>query len=184
MDPVRYHWSYYHTVLNIEESLQSEFYVDVRQKKVLEGYAFLVPIARAFSAEFHDSRYLRLATRHYRRLSENIFYRKLDLTPQMTSELVETSNPFGLWRDPTQERPVLEKYGIVAPAARGIAAVTPEPVTPFTPVAEPSPEPSPSPLPVPSPVEEPPPPEPDPNAGLETHDGTAPVGKALEAPKE
>jgi hypothetical protein len=111
-DPVHLHWCFYGKIHYLEEGLKAESFIDVRQKSVLETYEFLVPIARAFISEFHDSRYMRWAVRHYRRLSEWMFYRKLDLTPQATSELVEAANPFGPWRETDGKYSILEKYGL------------------------------------------------------------------------
>jgi hypothetical protein len=115
-DPVRYHWCFYGKILQLEADLKSESYLDERQKKVLDTYGFLTPVGRAFIQEYHDSRYMRWAVRHYKQISEWVFYRKLELTPQATSDLVEASNPFGLLREPAGPVPVLEKYNIARPA--------------------------------------------------------------------
>ncbi len=123
-DPVRYHWCYYGKLLELEADLKTDAFIDEKQKKVLEAYAFLTPIGRAFMQEYHDSRYLRWAVRHYRLLSEWVFYRKVEMTPQMTAELVEATNPFGLLREPAAPRPVLEKYNIVKPNPKPPAALT------------------------------------------------------------
>lgn len=115
-DPVKYHWCYYGKVLQLEDSLMSESYLDEKQKSVIDTYATLTPIARAFMQEYHDSRYMRWGVNHYRTVSAWIFYRKVEMTPQATSELVEASNPFGLLKDSSPTMPVLEKYGIARPA--------------------------------------------------------------------
>jgi len=120
-DPVAMHWCFYDRVAFLEEDMKKEPYIDQRQKKVLATYDFLVPIARAYSTEFHDSRYLRAAIQRYRKLSEWVFFRRLDLSPKVTSELVEMATPFGIWRQPGGPTPVLEKYGVVQPPT---AAVT------------------------------------------------------------
>lgn len=61
--------------------------------------------------QFHDSRYLRWAIRHYRSLSQVVFYSKVNQSPQMTAELTEVINPFGLWRETASSAgSVLEKY--------------------------------------------------------------------------
>jgi hypothetical protein len=143
-DPVKYHWCFYGKVMELEDYLKADSYLDEKQKAVLDTYAILTPMARAFMEEYHDSRYVRWGVRHYRSVSEWVFYRKVEMTPQMTSELVEASNPFGLLKDSTPDSPVLEKYGIaraepvaLPPAAENAAALPPTmPATqPAVPVA-------------------------------------------------
>ncbi len=109
-DPVYYHWCFYKKLYDVELYLKSEAFVDEKQKMVLENYEFLVPVARSFSSEFHDSRYLRWAVARYQRLSEWVFFRKMDLTPAGTVELVQPSNPFGLYRSGPGSQAILEKY--------------------------------------------------------------------------
>lgn len=111
-NPVYFHWCFYQKSYNVEEKVRSDAYIDDKQKTVLDTYTFLVPIARAYMSEFRDSRYLRWAVTQYRRLSERVFFRRLDLTPEQTSELVQISNPFGLWREPELSTSVLDKYNI------------------------------------------------------------------------
>jgi hypothetical protein len=127
-DPAAYHWCFYSKILELEDSLGSDTYVDVRQKHVLDTYSFLVPIARAYISEFHDSRYLRWAMKHYRKISEWVFFRKLELSPQATVDLVEATNPFGAWRDPNEKakQTILEKYSIVKAGTPTITTVAPE----------------------------------------------------------
>ncbi|MGK5084517.1 hypothetical protein WDW37_14575 [Bdellovibrionota bacterium FG-1] len=151
-DPVKYHWCFYGQLVQLEDDLKTESFFSERQKKVLDTYSFVTPVGRAFMAEFHDSRYQRWALRYYVRLSEWIFYRKLEVTPQATAELVEASNPFGLLREPPGHMPVLEKYNIlkaegpVAPVptapAQSVSAVTasPTPQASVEPVREPAAE--------------------------------------------
>jgi hypothetical protein len=150
-DPVRYHWCFYGKLLDLEDTLKADSFVDERQKKALETYAFLVPVSRAFLQEFHDSRYTRWAVKHYRTLSEWVFYRKLELSPQATVDMAEATNPFGFLRDnSTAPRPVLEKYNIAQPdpvaaqgsgAAAGTTATATPPTapSPFAPPASPLP---------------------------------------------
>ncbi|MCM2276850.1 MAG: hypothetical protein NDJ89_02090 [Oligoflexia bacterium] len=153
-DPVAYHWCFYGKILELERFLKTADYVDERQKKVLEAYGFLVPLARGFLSEFHDSRYLRWAIRHYRGTSEWVFFQKLDQAPRMTAELVEVANPFGLWREPAASRSVLEKYQLVKEQPQPEASASPkmifppaeaeaEPATESSPLAmSPSPQPA------------------------------------------
>jgi hypothetical protein len=115
-DPVKYHWCFYGKLLELERSLQAEAYIDEKQKQVLATFSFATPVAHAFNDEFRDSRYLRWAIARYRRLSEYVFYRKLELTPLMASELGGTMNPWGMLR-PQKDTPasILEKYGMLKP---------------------------------------------------------------------
>lgn len=111
-DPVRYHWCFFHQLLVLEEDLKSEKFVDEKQSETIQTFSFLTPIARGFAQGFNDSRYLRWAVQRYRHVSQWFFYRKLELTPRASAELVDAARPFGLWRSPAEAKPVLEKYKI------------------------------------------------------------------------
>jgi hypothetical protein len=127
-DPVTYHWCFYAKILALETDLKAGKYVDERQKIILDAFGFLAPLARTFASEFHDSRYLRMAIARYQKWSEWIFYRKLELTPLGTSELVRASNPFGLWRDTLETVSVLEKYHLLKSVESAKESPTPVPV--------------------------------------------------------
>lgn len=114
-DPQAMHWCFYSRLGWIEDEIKQDDYVDVRQKRVIETFGFLVPVAEAFAQAFVDSRYLRLAVARYRKLSEWVFYRKLQLSPEGTLRFAEASNPFGVWREPATPTAVLDKYKIPAP---------------------------------------------------------------------
>ena len=188
-DPVFYHWCFYTRIFQLDEALKTATYIDEKQKKVIEAYLFIVPVARAFMSEFHDSRYLRWAVLHYKRLSEWVFYRKLELSPEETAELVQISNPFGLWREATPRGSILEKYNIVAvdtgtqPAPASDATFNPGgPVLERAPASSeliaPADEPPPT-----APADEPPPPPPAP-ADVPAVDASAndvPIGGVLPA---
>lgn len=143
-DPVAYHWCFYGKLLEVENTLNSAAFVDEKQKKVIETYQFLVPVAKAFSSQFHDTRYLRFAIYRYKRASELVFFRKLELTPAGTSELVQPENPFGLWRDGlgAGSFSVLEKYHLIKKPAQdtGLPSLLTAPSP--SPLAAPSPPPS------------------------------------------
>ncbi len=109
-DPVHYHWCFYGKLLRLEDDLKSDEYLDTKQKIVLETFQFLSSVAQGFGAEFHDSRYLRWSVVRYQKISELVFFRKLDLTPEGTSMLVQASNPFALWRKSEGLSSVLDKY--------------------------------------------------------------------------
>lgn len=112
-DPVQYHWCFYSKIIRLEDDLEKSESWAAKKDLAMRAYLFLVPIARAYQLEYNDSRYLRWAIQHYRRISEVVFYRRLDLTPDATMTLLESvRNPFALWRKPAEKAPVLEKYGI------------------------------------------------------------------------
>ena len=112
-DPVLFHWCFFSKILDLEKLLKKDAYLDERQKTVLETFAFLSPIAQGYRIEFRDSRYLRWAVSHYRKLSETVFFRRVELNPEMTSTLVQAENPFEGWRAPAAKNPILEKYKII-----------------------------------------------------------------------
>jgi hypothetical protein len=147
-EPVKYHWCFYWKILQLEEGLKASVFLDEKQKAVLDAYAFLTPVSRAYLSEFRDSRYLRWAVKHYRNLSALLFYRRLELTPQTTVELVEASNPFTLLRSLEAPKPVLEKYGIASEAP--VTEVEAVPVVETVPVVERAP--ASASVPVPAPV--------------------------------
>lgn len=118
LDAVKYHWCFYGKLLLLEEQLKADTFIDERQKHVLETYSFLTPLARAFSDEYQDTRYLRWAIYRYKRLSEYVFYRKLDLSPGAYQTIGAAPNPYESWRqshEPTRAG-ILERYGVLAPA--------------------------------------------------------------------
>jgi hypothetical protein len=150
-DPVRYHWCFYAKLLHLETVVRSDSFVDERQKELLDAFEYLVPVARNFSSLFSDSRYLRWAVDRYRRFSELIFYRKLDLTPNGSLELVQPINPFGLYRDSQKDNSILDKYHLVEPGvptvkplpkAEPTVGPTGEPLEPFYVPPTPAPVPS------------------------------------------
>jgi len=134
-DPVSYHWCFYGKLLSLENLMSSSNYLDERQKEFLEIYDILVPIAKSFSSQFHDTRYLRVAIYRYKRLSEWLFFRKVDLTPEGTLELVQPENPFGLWRENEGGFSILEKYHLTKPRENSFGV---SPISVPVPVSEPS----------------------------------------------
>ncbi len=150
-DPVSYHWCFYGKILDLEKVLKSDAFLDEKQKKILNIFDFLTPIAKSFSIAFHDNRYLLMAVRKYQKMSEWIFFRKVELTPAGTAELVQPTNPFGLWRDSGGSFSVLEKYHLIKrdPSSED------RPSTPSPEVAVPSSAPAPDSIPSPTPTESP-----------------------------
>ena len=124
-DPVSYHWCFYGKIFGLESQLKTDLFIDQKQKEILNSYEFLVPVAKNFLIYFHDSRYLRWASTRYKKVSEWIFYRKLELTPAGTFELVQPENPFGLYRDLTSDQTVISKYNLVQGSVRILPQPTP-----------------------------------------------------------
>jgi outer membrane biosynthesis protein TonB len=161
-DPTHYHWCFYARFLNLEKRLTNDTYIDEKQKWVLNEFDFLVPISKAFMAEYHESRYFRWVVLRYQTLSELLFFRKLELTPLGTSELVNAVNPLGPVRESKDAQSILDKYHFIASTIRLEAmtapipevspTATPSPTPSFTPEPTPTPSPTPEPSPVPSPV--------------------------------
>jgi hypothetical protein len=155
-NPAEYHWCFYSKVIELEDGLQKDEFVDEKQKRIVSAYEFLTPIARAFMQEFQDSRYMRWAIRDYRRLSDLYFYRKLELSPQMSSELVDVEVPVQdgarSHASSLESRSVLEKYkiGTAAPEASFGSSQAPPPAP--VPVAVGSPPPILAPVTAPSAV--------------------------------
>ncbi len=97
-DPSLYHWCFYGKLLGLQLDLRDEVYLEERQRKTVETFEFLAPLAREFLTQFQDTRYLRFAMERYRDWSPWIFFRKTEISAQGTLDLVAPANPFGLWR--------------------------------------------------------------------------------------
>ena len=116
-DPERMHWCFYAKISRLQDVLQSDSTWTQRQKKVLESFAFLSPIANAFMTTYHDSRYLRWAAQYYSKVSEWVFFKKLTPTPDSTLLLTTGTRPelepwVGVQRNESQPDSVFSKYGI------------------------------------------------------------------------
>ncbi len=117
-EPVKYHWCFYGKILLLENQIKDTAYLDEKQKNVLDVFVFLTPISKAFLKEYKDSRYLRWAISRYRRLSEFVFYRKVELNSTMSTDLaivppLGSNDPYGFYRESSAEtNGVLEKYGL------------------------------------------------------------------------
>jgi hypothetical protein len=114
-EPIRYHWCFYGTILELENHLRKAEMLDERQRAVVDAYRFLAPLSRVFYREYHDSRYLRWAVSYYRRASELAFYRRVETSPGLTQELVGAGGDETTRGTPEKATSVLEKYGIVVP---------------------------------------------------------------------
>lgn len=90
-DAVKQHWCFYSRILKMEEDLKGANFLEDRQRVVLVYYSFLVPMARGFYSEFSDSRYMRVAVARYRSLSEWVFYRRVEPSPEATLEWTDHS---------------------------------------------------------------------------------------------
>jgi hypothetical protein len=116
--PIQAHWCFYAQILDLEDFLKENHFIEDRQSKVLEVYEFLSPMGIAFRTEFRDSRYQKWNIHHYQRLSARVFFRSVEPTPQTTLRFVEgaVEQPYPLWRaveGPEKRKTVLERYGIV-----------------------------------------------------------------------
>ena len=171
-DPVAYHWCFYKKLLNLEGEVKSELFIDVKQKILLKTFEFLTPVANAFNAQYHDSRYLRWAIERYRIWSESLFGRKLELTPKGTLAVVQPTNVFGLYQKTSEILTVLQKYRLekdhrppvtaqlnapfrtLSSSSPAVVSLQPSPLPDSLPSSAPSPLPSESPLPSGTPVPE------------------------------
>ena len=117
-DPERMHWCFYGKISKLEETLQGDTTWGERQKKVLDTFIYLSPIANAFLDVYHDSRYLRWATQYYSKISEWVFFRKVNPGPESTLAQIQNASPSSLepWvpLDPKTAKSdsVFAKYGI------------------------------------------------------------------------
>jgi hypothetical protein len=118
IDPERMHWCFYSKISSLQDTLQSEITWSDRQKKVFDTFEYLSPIANGFQSIYHDSRYLRWAGQYYAKISEWVFFRKVQPIEQGTSELVNGSNPNNLepWIQTGKQKDlgnsVFKKYGV------------------------------------------------------------------------
>jgi hypothetical protein len=132
IEPVLQHWCFYGKMLELEGILRDPAgLIESRQRAVTDAYLYLTPVAKAFLTEYRDSRYWRIGLSRYRRLSELVFFRKVEPTPQTTSELVVASNPFA-WMRPGDfsTLSVLRKYGVIDDSAAGTGAAAAPSVPP------------------------------------------------------
>ncbi|OFZ81710.1 MAG: hypothetical protein A2583_12285 [Bdellovibrionales bacterium RIFOXYD1_FULL_53_11] len=145
-DPVKYHWCFYGKLVQLEDGVKNSIYIDEKQKNVLDTYLFLSPMARAYLLEYNDSRYLRWAITRYRRYSEYVFFRKVELTPKVASEVAVSENPLGFLRPPDESRQgVLVKYGLVKAADDPSLTQPPQTSVGYLPSPEPLADSSPAP---------------------------------------
>jgi hypothetical protein len=143
--PAVQHWCFYHRFRHLDSELKELEGILKKQQHVIETYRDVLPIARAFQSEFKDSRYLRWAIQTYRRVSPQVFFRTVELTPEATQELVLIERPFSDWKAPASGLSVLEKYGLKEIEGREPAsAATAPPAVIETPAPTATPAPSPS----------------------------------------
>lgn len=131
-NPEKYHWCFYSKLYKLHEDLKVVSNLQDKQKKVLETYAFITPLARAYYYQFHDTRYLRMAVYFYKQFSSSYFYRNLEETPEMAKLLVikDIQNPFGFYQQNSNEsQSVLEKYGLRKPVPVTDRMIASEPVS-------------------------------------------------------
>ena len=116
-NPEQMHWCFYSKISKLQEVLQSDSTWTERQKRVLETFDFLAPIANAFLSTYHDSRYLRWAAQYYSRISEWVFFKKLAPSPESTVLFVNNGRPeleswVNVQREESKSKSVFSKYGI------------------------------------------------------------------------
>jgi hypothetical protein len=115
-DPERMHWCFYAKIVRLQETLQGNTTWNTRQKKVVETFAFLSPVANAYLDIYHDSRYLRWASMYYSKISEWVFFKKVVPTPDSTLVLVNSAHsdlePWVPMKTDKDKESVFAKYGI------------------------------------------------------------------------
>ncbi len=125
--PALHHWCFYLSLRKLSAELAEPEGILRKQRRVIDAYQDILPVARAFQREFKDSRYLRWAVQNYRSLSPRIFFRQVELSPEATNELVLIERPFSDWASPPKQKSVLEKYGLKESSERNPAAEAPLP---------------------------------------------------------
>jgi hypothetical protein len=108
-DPSSCHWYFYSSFKQVEQALAQKEYIDEKQKITLEAYSRIVAIAQAFHEEYTDPRYLYFASVNYQRVSQMVFYRKLDLAPETTLQMTAYSTDSTLKPEKDLETPMLNK---------------------------------------------------------------------------
>ncbi len=112
-DPVKYHWCFYYKMTELDSDLSQTVLLKERQRIAIASYFFLAPIAKAFRQEFNDTRYLRWAMQNFQKMSEWLFYRRLDITPQAKNEwLSGLEGPISLTPKDFSGQSIMQKYSI------------------------------------------------------------------------
>ena len=118
-DPERLHWCFYAKLSRLQDIVTSDATWSVRQRKVLETYNFLSPVANAYVNIYQDSRYLRWASIYYSKISEWVFFKAVSPGPENTLMMVNTQKtdlePWVPAKNTGQAMAsgsVFEKYGI------------------------------------------------------------------------
>ena len=129
-DPERMHWCFYAKISRLQEVLQGDTTWGTRQKRVLEAFSFISPVAKAYLDVYHDSRYLRWATQYYSKISEWVFFKKVVPTPGSTVANVNNSRtalePWVAVDQSKTDHSIFAKYGItLAPTIAGSGGVNP-----------------------------------------------------------
>lgn len=120
-----YHYCFYEKLNALEIRLKTEDYIEDRQAVVLKTYRTLTPLARAFMENWRESRYLRVASERYQKLSPRVFFRKVEPSAETTRQLVDLQGT-----QEQQERAlespssVVEKLKVTEPAGLVAAPTT------------------------------------------------------------
>ncbi len=117
-----YHYCFYEKLDALEKRLKTEDYVEDRQATVLKTFRTLTPLARAFLDNWRESRYLRIASERYQKLSPRIFFRTVEPNAENTRELVNLQGTQEQQdRLPDAPTSVVERLKVTEPA--GLTAV-------------------------------------------------------------
>ncbi len=116
-DPQKMHWCFYSKIARLQDTIQGDTTWGVRQKKVLEAFEFISPIANAYLTIYHDSRYLRWATQYYSKISEWVFYKKVVPSPEGSLAQIQNARTdlepwIPLSAKKAEPDSVFEKYGL------------------------------------------------------------------------
>ena len=140
-NPAFFHWCFYGKLLELEQSLAQETFVLDRQALVVRTFKYLAPLSKAFLRVTLDSRYYRYSIRRYQELAERVFFRKIEVLPEVTERLLrqaqaENANRAAVETDVLKRRNVsVERAPASAPAAVGVPESVPAVAAPVAPVA-------------------------------------------------
>lgn len=115
-NPSLFHWCFYGKILELEKQLNAEVFILEKQNLFINTFKFLAPLSKAFLSETLDSRYYRYSIARYQQLSERLFFKKVEVQPEVTERLIqvhqsESSNRAPANLDASQES-VLKKHQI------------------------------------------------------------------------
>ena len=95
-DAEKYHWCFYAKLLELDESLKKEGFLEDKQKRILSAFSFITHLAKVFQIEREDTHYLRAAVFTYRELNRSHFFRDMKMTSGTRYDLLSPEFPEGL----------------------------------------------------------------------------------------